>query len=292
MIYFGTRFTARGADMSQYTHTGQSPHDRPQRNYVVALLLSFFLGGLGVDRFYLGHIGLGVTKLLLNGFITIITLGLGGWIWWLIDFIMIATRNVKNDTFVWDDEVQQPHQQAPYQYPGNPGQPFHGAPGQSFPQQPQAPQGTPGQSTQQAPYTPYAGPGMAAPAQDATQPVGSWQQWEAPADNPTSASPVDDTPVAPGAVETPASAVDTPPPAPAPEDTPVHQEEFNTPTIDSTDTPPVADTVEPVDTSGTTDTESTTHTLEQHSDDSTDETVSADRDDRLGDQGAFPWKQQ
>jgi TM2 domain-containing membrane protein YozV len=51
------------------------------KSWMVALLLSFFLGALGVDRFYLGYTGLGVLKL--------ITLG-GCGIWALIDFIMIA----------------------------------------------------------------------------------------------------------------------------------------------------------------------------------------------------------
>ena len=58
---------------------------KPQKSFVTALLLSFFLGALGVDRFYLGYVGLGIVKLLTFG-------GLG--IWALNDFIMIALRKV------------------------------------------------------------------------------------------------------------------------------------------------------------------------------------------------------
>lgn len=35
------------------------------KNPTTALILSIFLGTLGVDRFYIGHVGLGVAKLLL-----------------------------------------------------------------------------------------------------------------------------------------------------------------------------------------------------------------------------------
>ena len=58
-----------------------------RRSYVVAILLSFFLGGLGVDRFYMGYIGLGIAKLL--------TLG-GCGIWSLIDFILIVVGKLKD----------------------------------------------------------------------------------------------------------------------------------------------------------------------------------------------------
>jgi TM2 domain/GYF domain 2 len=55
------------------------------KNYVTAMILSFFLGALGVDRFYLGYTGLGVLKLLTFG---------GCGIWALIDFINIAIRKM------------------------------------------------------------------------------------------------------------------------------------------------------------------------------------------------------
>ena len=37
------------------------------KNKMTALLLSIFLGGLGIDRFYLGYSGMGVLKLLTAG---------------------------------------------------------------------------------------------------------------------------------------------------------------------------------------------------------------------------------
>lgn len=66
-----------------------SSHDRPagRRKVITALLLSIFVGWLGIDRFYMGLIPTGILKLLTAG-------GLG--IWWLIDLILIATNNLKD----------------------------------------------------------------------------------------------------------------------------------------------------------------------------------------------------
>lgn len=57
----------------------------PQREWLITLLLSWFLGVLGVDRFYLGYTGLGIAKLLTFG---------GCGVWALIDFIMIVMNKI------------------------------------------------------------------------------------------------------------------------------------------------------------------------------------------------------
>ncbi|MFA6073409.1 MAG: TM2 domain-containing protein [Candidatus Woesearchaeota archaeon] len=63
------------------------PSNKIKRNWLAALLISIFIGWLGIDRFYLGHGGLGFLKL--------ITLG-GFGIWWLIDIFMIATKSIRD----------------------------------------------------------------------------------------------------------------------------------------------------------------------------------------------------
>lgn len=61
---------------------GTTPIAPQGKSWIVALLLSIFLGSLGVDRFYLGYVGLGIVKLITCG---------GAGIWWLIDLILIGT---------------------------------------------------------------------------------------------------------------------------------------------------------------------------------------------------------
>jgi hypothetical protein len=57
------------------------------KDWLTTLLLCFFLGYLGIHRFYTGHTAIGVVQLL--------TLGCCG-IWTLIDFIIIIVGNFKD----------------------------------------------------------------------------------------------------------------------------------------------------------------------------------------------------
>lgn len=61
---------------------GEKDVEKSNKNFVTTILLCFFLGALGVHRFYVGKTGTGLLQLFTFG-------GLGVWV--LIDFIMIAT---------------------------------------------------------------------------------------------------------------------------------------------------------------------------------------------------------
>ncbi|MER5170908.1 TM2 domain-containing protein [Thioclava sp. GXIMD2076] len=68
--------------MQQAPVTGEST-----KGFVPAVLLCFFLGSLGVHRFYLGRIFTGILMLITFG-------GLG--IWTLIDFVRLVVGSLKD----------------------------------------------------------------------------------------------------------------------------------------------------------------------------------------------------
>lgn len=61
----------------------QAAEPKRKVNWVAALIVSILIGSLGVDRFMMGQVGLGILKL--------ITIG-GCGIWWLIDVVLVATK--------------------------------------------------------------------------------------------------------------------------------------------------------------------------------------------------------
>ena len=66
------------------------------KSQVVALIFAIVLGGIGVHRFYLGHIGMGILYLLTGGLC-----GIG----WLIDIILIATGSLEPKDGSYDETL-------------------------------------------------------------------------------------------------------------------------------------------------------------------------------------------
>ncbi|MDR3593568.1 NINE protein [Clostridium sp.] len=78
----------------QVAQTNTNPKSK-----VAAALLAFFLGGLGIHRFYLGYTGIGLAQLLCTLILGIITLGfycIIGSMWAFIEFILILTGTIKD----------------------------------------------------------------------------------------------------------------------------------------------------------------------------------------------------
>ena len=66
--------------------------DGEQKSKLVAVLLAFFLGSIGIHDFYLGYNKYGVIKIVLT-----CCTGVGGGIWALVDFIRLLTGSLNTD---------------------------------------------------------------------------------------------------------------------------------------------------------------------------------------------------
>ena len=63
-----------------------------QKSKLVAVLLAFFLGGIGIHDFYLGYTKNGVIKIILS-----VCTVIGGQIWAFIDFVRLLTGAISTD---------------------------------------------------------------------------------------------------------------------------------------------------------------------------------------------------
>jgi len=96
LIVYRQKKRATMTDSNQANAAAPAPMPPPppyapaagEKSFVATWLLSLLVGGLGIDRFYLGKVGTGILKLITLG-------GLG--IWSLIDLILTLTGSQRDN---------------------------------------------------------------------------------------------------------------------------------------------------------------------------------------------------
>lgn len=71
----------------------KGPKGDPVKSRIVASVLSFFLGALGVSRFYLGYYKMGIAQIV----VTVITKGFAGIVWGFVDGVLIFSGRIEKD---------------------------------------------------------------------------------------------------------------------------------------------------------------------------------------------------
>ena len=81
------------------TSTPYSAYPAQSKSKLAAALFAFFLGSLGIHRFYLGYTGIGITMLSITMVGSFFCCGAGAivtGVWSIIDFVLILTGQLKD----------------------------------------------------------------------------------------------------------------------------------------------------------------------------------------------------